>query len=87
MAGAIFAFAFSFDEVAVSLFLADPGSFTLPVALVSMMRASFDLRVAAAAVMLVALTGVLVLILDRTVGLDRVIGKASTGLDHGERRR
>jgi putative spermidine/putrescine transport system permease protein len=75
IAGAVMGFAFSFDEVAVSLFLVDPSSNTLPVALVSMMRANFDLTVAAASTMLVAFTLVLILVLDRVVGLDRIVGQ------------
>lgn len=74
MAGAVFAFALSIDDVAVSLFLADPSTYTLPVALISMMRANFDLTIAAASVVLVALTLVLILVLDRAVGLDRIVG-------------
>ncbi|HMN85665.1 MAG TPA: ABC transporter permease [Bauldia sp.] len=74
-AGAVLAFAFSFDEVAVSLFLADPQSTPLPVALVSMMRANFDLTVAAASTLLVGVTVVLILVLDRLVGIDRIVGQ------------
>jgi putative spermidine/putrescine transport system permease protein len=73
--GAIFAFAVSLDDVAVSTFLTDPTTYTLPVALVSAMRASFDLTIAAAAVMLMALTALLIFILDRAVGFDRLIGQ------------
>ena len=75
IAGTIFAFAFSMDDVAVSLFLTDPKNYTLPVALISSMRANFDLTIAAAALFLVALTVVLILVLDRLVGLDRMIGQ------------
>ncbi len=73
--GAIFAFAVSLDDVAVSMFLTDPTTTTLPVALVSAMRASFDLTIAAAAVLLIVSTGLLILLLDRTVGFDRLIGQ------------
>lgn len=72
-AGAVFAFAFSLDDVAVSLFLADPKAYTLPIALVSMMRSNFDLTIAAAAVMLIAVTALLIVVLDRMVGLDRLV--------------
>jgi putative spermidine/putrescine transport system permease protein len=74
VAGAIFAFVFSLDDVAVSLFLSGPETYTLPVALLSMMHANFDLTIAAAAVLLVGLTVVLMVALDRAVGLDRVFG-------------
>jgi len=75
IAGAIFAFAFSMDDVVVSIFLSDPQTYTLPVALISMMRANFDLTIAAAAVMLIAMSVVLILALDRAIGLDKVIGQ------------
>jgi putative spermidine/putrescine transport system permease protein len=73
--GAVFAFAISMDDVSVSLFLSDAGSTTLPVTLVSNMRAAFDLTIAAAAVIMMAATVTLIFILDRVVGFDRVIGQ------------
>lgn len=73
--GAIFSFAISMDDVSVSLFLSDPAATTLPVTLVSNMRASFDLTIAAAAVLLMAVTLLLILVLDRAVGFDRVLGQ------------
>ena len=75
VAGAVFAFAFSMDDVAASIFLTDPKAVTLPVAMVSMMRSTFDLSIAAGAVMLVALTVLLILALDRMVGLNRLVGQ------------
>lgn len=73
--GAVFTFAISMDDVAVSLFLTDPTTYTLPVALVSNMRASFDLTIAAAAVLLIGITAVLIITLERLVGFDRLIGQ------------
>ena len=73
--GAIFAFAVSLDDVAVSTFLNNPTTYTLPVALLSAMRANFDLTIAAAAVMLTGLTAVLIFVLDRAVGFSRLIGQ------------
>jgi putative spermidine/putrescine transport system permease protein len=75
VAGAVFAFAFSMDDVAVSLFLTSPDTYTLPVAMVSMMRTNFDLTIAAAAVVLMVFTMLLILALDWFIGLDRLIGK------------
>ena len=75
VAGCIFAFATSLDDVAVSLFLYDPDSMTLPIALLTYMRSKFDLSVAAAAVFLAGITAVLVFVLDRWVGLDKVMGQ------------
>jgi len=75
IAGTVFALAFSLDDVAVSLFLADPRSYTLPVTLITSMRASFDLTLAAAAVVLIGLTVTLMVLLDRLVGLERIVGQ------------
>jgi len=74
-AGAIFAFAFSLDDASLSMFLSDPKSYTLPVAMLSMMRADFNLTIAAAAVVLLALTVIIIILLDLTVGLERVLGQ------------
>ncbi|MCE2494948.1 MAG: ABC transporter permease [Alphaproteobacteria bacterium] len=74
IAGAVFAFAFSMDDVAVSLFLTSPDTYTLPVAMVSMMRTNFDLTIAAASVILMLFTIVLIVVLDWIIGLERVIG-------------
>jgi putative spermidine/putrescine transport system permease protein len=75
VSGAIFAFAVSMDDVAVSIMLTDAKTYTLPVALISSMRANFDLSIAAASVMLMTLTAILILILEKSVGLNRVIGQ------------
>jgi len=73
--GGIFAFAISMDDVAVSIMLTDANTYTLPVALISSMRANFDLSIAAASVMLMLVTLALILILERLVGLNRIIGQ------------
>jgi putative spermidine/putrescine transport system permease protein len=74
-AGAIFAFAFSLDDASLSMFLSDPKSYTLPVAMLSMMRADFNLTIAAAAVFLLGLTVLVIILLEATVGLERVLGQ------------
>jgi putative spermidine/putrescine transport system permease protein len=73
-AGAIFAFVFSLDDVAVSIFLSGPDRYTLPVALVSMLHANFDLTIAAVAVLIMGASVALMFLLDWVAGLDRVIG-------------
>lgn len=73
-AGAIFAFAFSMDDVVISLFLSDFKTYTLPVALIGLIRSKFDLTIAAAAVGLMGLTLLLLILLDRVIGLERSIG-------------
>lgn len=75
VAGAIFGFAVSLDDVAVSMFLTDSETYTLPVALVSNMRASFDLTIAAASIVIIAANVLLVVALDRFVGINRILGQ------------
>lgn len=74
-AGAVMAFVLSFDEVAVSLFLSDAFTQTLPVVLIAEMRANLNLTIAAVSTVFLALTVAVLLLLDRTLGLDRVIGQ------------
>lgn len=74
VSGALFAFVLSFDEVAVSLFLSDPFTTTLPVALVAEMRANLNLTIASVSTIFGGLAVLLILLLDRLVGLDRVLG-------------
>ncbi|HEX9447575.1 MAG TPA: ABC transporter permease [Dongiaceae bacterium] len=75
VSGAIFAFAVSMDDVAVSIMLTDAKTYTLPIALISSMRANFDLTIAAASVMLMLVTLALIVILEKFVGLNRAIGQ------------
>jgi putative spermidine/putrescine transport system permease protein len=51
-AGALFAFISSFDEVVVALFLADPGSTTLPIALFAGLRDRLQPSIVVVAVLL-----------------------------------
>jgi len=73
-AGAALAFVLSFDEVAVSLFLSDAFTQTLPIALVSEMRANLNLTIAAVSTVFLAATALLLLVLDRTLGIERLAG-------------
>ena len=75
VAGGIFAFAVSMDDVVVSLFLTDPYTYTLPIALISSMRSNFDLTIAAASLVLLAVTTLVIWLLGRTVGLTRIMGQ------------
>lgn len=75
----LFALALSLDEVAVSIFLVDPRSMTLPITLLANMRNQFDLTIAAASGVLILFTVVVIVVADRLVGLDRVIGQGVYG--------
>jgi putative spermidine/putrescine transport system permease protein len=74
VAGTIFAFVFSIDDVSMSMFLTDARAYTLSIALLGNMQAEFDLSIAAAAVLLVGFTTLVVFLLDRVVGIDRAFG-------------
>jgi putative spermidine/putrescine transport system permease protein len=69
IAGGIFAFIVSFDQFPVSLFLIGPGTETLPITLFNYLKFEMDGRVAAASVVSIVLALIVVLGLDRTVGL------------------
>lgn len=74
--GAIFAFVVSMDDVAVSMFLASADSYTLPVALVSSMRANFDLSIAAVSTLFTVAVLLIVLAVERAIGLSRIFGSS-----------
>lgn len=69
LAGGIFAFIVSFDQFPVSLFLVSPGQETLPITLFNYLKYDLDGTIAAASMVSIALSVVVVLVLDRTVGL------------------
>ncbi|MBD0416091.1 ABC transporter permease [Oryzicola mucosus] len=70
-AGAFFAFNISFDEAVLSLFLRKPGLTTLPVQIYGQLEFSPDPSVAAVSTIMIALTVVLILVIDRMLGLQR----------------
>ncbi len=74
VAGLVLGFALSFEEVSLSLFLFDPASYTLPVAILSTMRAQFNLTLASASVVIMVFIVLLVVMLERLFGLDKVVG-------------
>jgi putative spermidine/putrescine transport system permease protein len=73
MAAAVFAFIISFDEVVVTLFLAGPKLMTLPVAIYTYIEYTSDPSIAAISTILVVLTVVAVLVIDRTAGFTRFL--------------
>jgi putative spermidine/putrescine transport system permease protein len=75
VAASVVALAVSMDEVTMSVFLIDPFTYTLSTALFATMRDSFNLVIAAASVLLMGITCMAVLLLDRLVGLDRIAGQ------------
>jgi putative spermidine/putrescine transport system permease protein len=74
-AGAFLAFVASFDNVPISLFLADARSQMLPIRLWQMIQADLDPRVASISTALVALTLLLMLAMERLVGFSRQMAR------------
>jgi putative spermidine/putrescine transport system permease protein len=70
-AGSFLAFIASFDNVPISLFLADARSPVLPIRLWQMIQADLDPRVASISAVIVAFTLLLMLVMERIAGLSR----------------
>lgn len=70
-AGAFLSFVASFDNVPVSLFLADARSQVLPIRMWQMLQADLDVRVASLSAVLIVLTLVLMAVMERTVGFSK----------------
>ena len=70
-AGAFFAFNISFDEAVLSLFLRKPDLTTLPVQIYGQLEFSPDPSVAAVSAIMIALTILMILVIDRILGLQR----------------
>ena len=73
IAGAIFAFVISFDQFPISLFLVNPGQETLPITMFNYLRYDFDPTIAAASTVSIVLSIAVVLLLERTVGLQEYV--------------
>ncbi|HZS34702.1 MAG TPA: ABC transporter permease [Methylomirabilota bacterium] len=71
IAGAIFAYVTSFDELVMTLFLAGPRLTTLPVQIFNYLEYTSDPTIAAISVVLVLITTVAVLVTERIVGFGR----------------
>ena len=77
VSGWLLAFITSFDELTMSVFIASPSTTTLPVRMFLQIQDTIDPMVAAVSALLIAGTLVLMLVLDRLVGLERLfVGKA-----------
>jgi putative spermidine/putrescine transport system permease protein len=73
IAGALFAFVISFENLELALFLSSPGVTTLPVAVLQYLEYHIDPLVAAVAVAQTAGIAALLLVLDRFMRLGRVV--------------
>ncbi|MDS7595038.1 ABC transporter permease [Agrobacterium tumefaciens] len=73
VAAFILAFISSMNDVSVSLFLTGPGVSTLPINLFTYVEQHFDPSVAAVSVLLMLLTAIVIVIVERTLGLSKVM--------------
>ena len=73
VAGMVFAFIVSFDNVSISLFLASARTTTLPLSILSYVETNLDPSVAAVSTLLVMLSLLSALLLERMVGLRKAL--------------
>lgn len=73
LAGSIFAFIVSFDDVTVSLFLTGPRIKTLPVVMFGYTTEGLDPVIAAISTVLIAATSILVIVLEKTFGFSKLV--------------
>jgi putative spermidine/putrescine transport system permease protein len=71
LAGAFIGFMYSFDNVAVSLFLSDARSEVLPIRMWHIIEASLDVRAAAMSGVLIAATVAMMILMERIAGISR----------------
>ena len=73
VASTIFAFAQSFGNLSITIFLADPKTYTLPIQVFSWLYMQQNPTIAAGSTLIILMTIALILITDRIVGLDKAI--------------
>jgi putative spermidine/putrescine transport system permease protein len=70
-AGAFIGFMYSFDNVAVSLFLSDARSDVLPIRMWQIIESNLDVRAAAVSGVLIAATLVMMVVMERVAGISK----------------
>jgi putative spermidine/putrescine transport system permease protein len=80
VSGWALAFIQSFDEVTMTVFLAAPGTETLPVRMFLYIQDNIDPLVTSVSASVIAITMIALIVLDRLYGLERVLA------GHGDRR-
>ncbi|MDE5464839.1 ABC transporter permease [Bradyrhizobium sp. CSS354] len=73
LSAAIFAFVTSFGNVTVSAFLTYGGHVTLPVQIFTYVDTSYDPLVAAVSSLMIVITLVIILVIERLIGAERVV--------------
>ncbi|MEK1855191.1 MAG: ABC transporter permease subunit, partial [Phyllobacterium sp.] len=75
IASAALSFLLSFDEVVISLFITGPRLTTLPVEIFNYVESQTDPMTASISVVLVAATLLIIILIERTLGLSQTMGK------------
>lgn len=73
LSGAVIAFIISFDEAVISLFVVGPSATTLPVEIFRYVQTRTDPQVAALSTVLIAISLVVVVVVERSFGLRRAL--------------
>jgi len=74
LAGAIFCFIVSFDDLTVALFVSGPRMVTLPIRIYAHIEYYTDPIVAAISASIVGMTTLVILLMEKLVGLNRILG-------------
>ena len=74
LAGFIISFMASFENLPATIFVVQPGTYTLPVILFGYVRDDFNPIVAVVTVVMVTMAGFAMWIADRLVGINRLMG-------------
>jgi putative spermidine/putrescine transport system permease protein len=72
VSGWVLAFITSFDEVTMTVFIASPSTTTLPVRMFLYIQDNIDPLVTSVSAALIFLTAIVMVVLDRLYGLDRL---------------
>ena len=73
ISGAMLSFLYSFDEAVISSFLTSAKFLTLPVQIINYLEFTFDPTVAAISTILMAASLVIMILINKFVGLDSMI--------------
>jgi putative spermidine/putrescine transport system permease protein len=76
IAGALFAFITSFDDLTVALFVVSTNVMTLPVRIYNYMQFNYDPLITSVSTVMIVLSIVLVIVVERVIGVGRLFGKA-----------
>jgi len=74
LAGAIFCFIVSFDDLTVALFVTGPRMVTLPIRIYAHIEYYTDPIVAAISASIVGMTTLVIIVMEKLVGLNRILG-------------